>query len=817
MTTAPIARFVYGTRTLNINDNVRYALETGFAPPPALLSAQMSDGTSANRTGGATKIGQRAQNRQWSFSVQVLGISERDVSRAFQDLAAFMMYAGIDKANPLYFEYKPNSDINVQPVWGQDGWLRYEVRHANPPQIGDRYSSGEFRARNVTALLSIEVAPYAEGLQQRLCSAMGGIIEDTIGTVDGISRGLIVPEATCNLFTNPVFGNATWNTGWSAGASILALQNTDAAFLLPGTQNSARLTASASVTNTYTQDLTLSASQNAIWSVVKLPDGGTVASGNMQMCYNGSVLDTQYTNAGNGLWYAVASALGTASAASTGVVVKNGQTIYLLAAQAEQKTYKTPLCWGDLLGCSWTGTAHASTSTRTAGVVKLTTISGVAPTPPITVRVAVKTAEIPAAHNTNLFDLHDGTASGPWALIISGESRVTVVYNGRGAVSQDLTANTWYIFHLVILGTGEMTLYCNATASASTAAGLAAFGTDLFIGSSYAGTGHNNSTIGDVEIFAAALTATQIADDYANLSQVLADDRRISPVPWLWTLGGDDVLSLESGRQPLGVVCGVPGSEPAKTDIQGQLVQRWYDLKSILVGNFPASSYIPISCFLSDQSGNASASDYGGEHRVTILNSASPITLTIDNTIPARFAKHFWGNEVVEFARVLGASASAIGLVGGYYGTKANNLLYANSRPVTLNTAYRLFRTNSLMLYAEFVAKSITDGLELGVYGTIPTGAVNVSVDYFCVVPRPLAIISGTDTEYGFSISEKSYALSGSIVCSPLSVIGDKIEFVPDRVNHFQSYLCPDGTVNPLIEYYVTFSPIYVTPRWGLI
>jgi hypothetical protein len=816
MTTEPIARFVYGTRTLDINDNSRYALETGFAPPPALLSAQMSDGTSANRTGGATKIGQRAQNRQWSFSVQVLGSSERDVSRAFQDLASFMMYAGIDKANPLYFEYKPNSDINIKPSWGQDGWLRYEIRHAAPPQIGERYSSGEFRARNVTALLSIEVAPYAEGLQQRLCSASGGIIEDTIGTVDGISRGLIVPEATCNLFTNPVFWNATWNTGWSAGASILASQNTDSTFLLPNTQNSARLTASASAGGGYTQDLTLSASQYAIWSIIKLPDGGTVASRNMQMYYNGSVLDTQYTNAGNGLWYATASAIGTASSASTGVVVKDGQTIYLLASQAERKDYRTPLCWGDLLGCSWSGSAHASTSNRAAGVVKIKTDTDTLQSTPLTIRFAFKT---PATHNmaysSLLFDLRDaGNTNAPYSFI---ETQLIFVFNGASLYSDALALDTVYLAHCVVAD-GSIALYMDGElVDDASSVFLAPIGAKMFIGSDYTGAHQANIPLYDFTVWNAALTAAQIASDAANLLPVLADDRRISPVPWLWTLGGDDILSLDTGKQPLGVVGGVPGSDLAKTEIQGQLAQRWYDLKSILLGNFQASSYIPISCFLSDQSGTASALDYGGEHCVTSLNSASPITLTVDNTIPARFARHFWGKEVVEFTRILGASASAIGLVGGYFGVKANNLLYANSKSVTLNTTYRLLRTNSLMLYAEFVAKSITDALVLDVYGTIPTGAVNVSVDYFCVVPRPLAIISGTDTEYGFSISDKSFSLSGSIVCSPLSVVGDKIEFAPDKFNHFQSYLCPDGTVNPLIEYYVTFSPIYITPRWGLI
>ena len=63
----------------------------------------------------------------------------------------------------------------------------------------------------------------------------------------------------------------------------------------------------------------------------------------------------------------IGAGAGIASAQNTGVEIEAvGVSGYLMGYQADEKAYPTPLCWGDLMGCAWTGTAHASTSTRTA-------------------------------------------------------------------------------------------------------------------------------------------------------------------------------------------------------------------------------------------------------------------------------------------------------------------------------------------------------------------------------------------------------------------------------------------------------------------
>lgn len=57
-----------------------------------------------------------------------------------------------------------------------------------------------------------------------------------------------------------------------------------------------------------------------------------------------------------------------------------GDTLYLAGAQLEAKPYPTPYCDGSLgAGHAWTGTAHASASTRAAGVVTTPASSHITP------------------------------------------------------------------------------------------------------------------------------------------------------------------------------------------------------------------------------------------------------------------------------------------------------------------------------------------------------------------------------------------------------------------------------------------------------
>ena len=190
-----IAKLTHGSNELDLNTSP-LKLGIDFVPPSVQLLANLAGGTSANRFGGADLVSARATNRAINIPIVIEGTSEAEIRGALQRLSLMLGFAG-DESTPLYFEFNPNDDVGFEPLWGQYGAnYRYEVVFAESPKL-PQYPFGPVKAGTLPRVnLALNIKPYALGLQQRVGIATGGILEDIIGTVDGISKGVIVPEAT---------------------------------------------------------------------------------------------------------------------------------------------------------------------------------------------------------------------------------------------------------------------------------------------------------------------------------------------------------------------------------------------------------------------------------------------------------------------------------------------------------------------------------------------------------------------------------------------------------------------------------------------
>jgi alpha-D-ribose 1-methylphosphonate 5-triphosphate synthase subunit PhnG len=368
--TTPIFKLTKGVRYIDLQAG-RYRVHQGWAPPSAAILPLLAEGTSANRN-GATLAGRRPVTRSFSLRVNVTGSTDAEIRRGVNDIDAMLALAG-DDLEPLYLEFKPNSDT-LEPMWGNYGVnLCYEIVSGSV-EIEKSYLTGARLANDVDVIISITVKPYAVGKPQLLCSATGGVREDVIGSSDGSSRGLVVAEATPtggNQFGNPVFGYNTWNGGWSAGVNVNAAQNTDPTYILFG-RSSARLTAFSSSSATYTQSINLgSTSTHTVSAYVKKRDGSVVTTADAKMYYAGDQT-TSVLSVGDGWYRLSASFTGIASAQNVGISLQAaGVELFADMFQVELGTYATPPCYGDMLGCAWGGTAHSSTSSRTAARIRL--------------------------------------------------------------------------------------------------------------------------------------------------------------------------------------------------------------------------------------------------------------------------------------------------------------------------------------------------------------------------------------------------------------------------------------------------------------
>lgn len=815
MTTDPIARLVYGTRILDLNDGIHYKLEPDFAPPAAILSAQMSDGTSANRTGGATKIGQRAMNRQWSFGVQCIGNSERDVRQAINNLSIFTDYAGVDKSTPLYFEFKPNSDINFKPSWGQDGWLRYEVRHANPPQIGPRYGSTNYRAQNVTVLLGLEIAPYAIGLQQRLCTSKGGILEDVIGSADGQSKGVIIPEATTNKFTNPVFGYSTWNNGWTAAANVVSSQNTNQNFLLPGTLNSAKLDYVGGGANTWTQSINVgNTNAHSLSFIAKRNDGGALTNSDIAVYYGSNKIST-VSSLGNG-WYLVKSEnfSGVASATDAGVVVVNSGigVVYVTGFLLEEKAYSTQIGFGDMLGWAWTGTAHNSTSTRTASLMRVNT-SDTWQVGSGTIRIVWKAGKANTSFTGDgfIFQLTTLFAYLKWLQ----SNNTWLFYDGANtaaSAAKSFAAGDTLIFHVVRSQTSGLILYLNGSSIATSATFTpAAVGTTLQIGSDVSTANHIGGTFMDFTAFDFALSSTQVQNDYANINAAISNGQRVGSIPWLWTKDGDDVVDNcdDSSRDNYIVVGGISGSDAP--DVLYNFTSNNANTL-IYLGGYASSSFLdPTNRVFYDMNTTGTSSGDSGSAVSSATITTSPAV--ISGATGPTYDDSLSGQAIVMLARMKDAGSNLLSQV---YVEFTNVTITTDYKSLTSVNDYRIIEIGMLSMPFNEISGNPWNPIGINPRFKRSTGSNTVTIDYFIVLPNVSKITASSGYHYLYSDSRCfSYdSTSGKIIEREI-LIGKVLYIYPNKYNVIVTMLGFTSTTCAVTDT-LTYNSIKVTPRSGL-
>lgn len=818
----PIVKLMQGARVLDLNDQSLYWLSQDFTPPGTQVEPLFTS------VDGDT-FDQIESNSAFSFTVAIKGNSAGQINGALRAIKAMLRQAD-RTTDALYLIYKA-SDSVPDPLYGQfDSLLRYEIAYGDAT-FSDGYMVGVRRETDVNVSISLILKPYRYGQPQRAFTATGGIVEDRFGMADGRSRGLIVAAATTNKMTNPVFGNATWSTGWTTGANIVSSDNTDSRWLLPGLDHSARLSNVSAFSELFTQSINAgNTNKHSLSCYAWREDGGVLSATQVQLYYN-AALTTTFTAIGTGLYRLTAENIdGINAATDTGVIEKLRTVIYVAGFQFEEKAYSTPLCYGDLIGCAWTGTVHASTSTRTVATCKITAANDTFKQGAWSVRCVLKT---PYAYTHPdswfVFDARDGSNTGAPYLYFDSSGVFVAVYGGQSSTSaaQTHAKGATIVLHVVCSGS-TITLYTNGVAAATSSAfNPVVFGAALFIGSSYSAAQHGNQTTMGWSTFDTALTAAQVSSDYTSVAAAIANENRLESIPYLWTIGGDGVLALTASHQPLGAVGGVPGTVGAISKIEGALSSNWSTIKSIALSNYACDLYLGIGPFLYDHSGTALAGDYGGEHLTTTVNGSAIALSPANPTLGAFIARQINGMEYYIFARLFGSAATAFSLYSNWSNSSINISSELQTVTPAAGTAYRMAITR-LNKVAFDSYDTFQSGIKRGlgsaqvahyIYASKIATNVDISVDYIAVMPSPcLLITGGSEAKTGFVVNGLSANhVSGTTLGYKLNTTGEVIEFEPDRINHLQCHFCPDGTVDPAITYTVTISAITVTPRWSLL
>ena len=800
-----IAKLTKGTTYIDLNAG-RYKLAEDFVPPTTVVAPYIS-------TGGI-KTGDTALPRDWGFGVRVWGASSAEVKRGVDDLANFLRGAG-DEASPLYFEWKEDNNVSAEPVWGQFGATRRMEVVSGSLGYWESYATGTVMTRAVFVPVALTIKPWAQGVRQLLATATGGICEDWIGTTDGRSRGLMIPEGDAtngNKMKNPIFGHPTaWNTDWTAGADVTVARNTDPEYLLFG-GSSAKITGDGGAADYYTQSIAAGggAGDNHVLSCyAKLPDGGVISATQCALYY-GANAATTYTSVGNGWYRLTAPVEGIVAATITGITVEEKYTVYVDAFQLEQRDYATSFFYGDMLGCHWAGTAHASASHRVASFVRLP-VASIPSLASGTIRLVWRAdrANTEYAADTYLlyssadFCLYFDESDNEWECVSMGVTRII--------------ADTFLVGDIIVFyitwAPGSASFYVNTTTTGEGGVNAPiSLGTYIYVGSQDTPASHMGGSVMGFDIYQQKMTAAEVLADYNNIAPLVADGQCVDPIPYLWTKDGDNIVDYEdSGAyRNIATVGGVAGDAPAKTEFK--ITTTGLNDADVYMGTLDLEyrkhldpeflSYIPAAPPDVIDMTNvdiAIATIAVEDDEFEILSGRRiGVMLRADDTI---------NNVIIR---------TGVNPGGAYYYTDrlATTWLVGSE---SNDMSPEIFIPPNEQLYREL---GITRAMSVITVGQrLAAGATHYHLHSAQIFPFPmLRFVNTAGAAHAVSIlyaDGKAYELAALVMNYTYKVRGDIDEFgiVPGRYNWLITYLGKEGVATDTADT-ITYDAVYVTPRW---
>ena len=541
-----------------------YRVKTGVIPPDYALEPLISDTERVDIDD--------SQSRSFPFETNLLVSSEVEGRTATRKVVNFLRRGG-DNNNPLFLVFNPSSDVGFISKWGQDGTIYYPIIHGSA-SMGEFYGDSDMREKGFRIDIDLVLHPHALGQRQRLARATGGIV---ITQRDGRPNGTIIAPAETNDVTNSFFGHDTYDNGWTTGANIISAEETDPAFVRFG-KSSAKLTAVASPNRFFAMTINVAnTNDNTISFYVRREDGGEVTDSDCDVYYDVAQTGTTFTADPERTGWYIAQVTVTGISANTllGVVVYTGRTVYVDQFDSVESSQRViyPIN-GDMLGCSWAGTAHASASTRTAARLQ-------APIPEAfglaegTYRVALRATHDSSdwSGDPNMF--RDQNGMRVTYSVTNTDWRINDGTNINDSASDTLSEGDTVVFH-VVYGPGELKIYkdCNTTpiATGSTYTPPTP-GSWIYIGTDHAGASSFNYEYLDFTYFPRAMTSGEVNLDYTNIEPTITAGEALNPIPWLWTKDGDDVVDNDNTASLDNfIVCGgVAGSADAVTEYQIKL------------------------------------------------------------------------------------------------------------------------------------------------------------------------------------------------------------------------------------------------------
>ena len=405
--------------------------------------------------------------------------------------------------------------------------------------------------------------PYATNLSGEPNGHMGQVATTTGSVVyrpGKFYKAAQFAGAATNLVTNPRWGNASYLTDWTQRNTPTVVASTEG--YIGSTAAWVQSAGSGSIyyrLSGLTNGTTYTASVYARY--------GTPT---VYLCNNsfGSTVNATWTDVGDG-WYRAVATRTVTDTYMVFVLPGTSSGVNYSNAQIELRNFATPYIDGAMDGHAWTGTAHASTSTRTA-----TTLAY-----PASGNISASAGTVMAwvwvdgnDSSTNAEGIVDAGSAWPYCALYmaSGTTPTAVIGNASGYASATGPAASgvrqWV--HVAMTWTGStLTVYTNGIAGTPVAYTYPpAFHTAIRVGFlATLGNRHINGLIDDFCILGYAASANEIRAIYESNAPVFAETStftfRPTPKGLLWA-DDEGLWMRDTSANP---VFGIYGGESTKS------------------------------------------------------------------------------------------------------------------------------------------------------------------------------------------------------------------------------------------------------------
>jgi hypothetical protein len=320
-------------------------------------------------------------------------------------------------------------------------------------------------------------------------------------------------EGTTNLLKNGSFDNVTWNFDWAAvvnlpnayapHTSILLYGAKSATYVFNGDAGNIR-----GVMSTFSADALADYTFSG-WIKIIGYEQGTLAVD----ITSGTRLSFTANTTG---WQHFSTTANNAAGAKTVRIFTDSATkfkgtVLLDGLQVEKKAYSTPYCDGSMgTGYAWTGTAHASTSTRATTLMSFARPADI--NDKMTISTWVNLVSGQSDPGANRYIIRGNAATNIFLLTVIPDGRLQAFWNGSAVNSAiNVPTDEWVHVAMTMNGT-TLEIFINGESSGSVSASgdLDSANTQIFVGSHSNGGSVLNGLVDDLAIINRALSKEEI-------------------------------------------------------------------------------------------------------------------------------------------------------------------------------------------------------------------------------------------------------------------------------------------------------------------